>query len=112
MQAFCSAEDADSEGLEGLFYLWTADEFKKTVQKDYSDVIANYWNVTLEGNFEGKNILNVSQPSNTLSQQLGLDENEWHSIINEARSKLLDVRAQRIRPLKDDKVLVLECFDD
>ena len=44
---FCSAEDADSEGLEGLFYLWSADEFKKTVQKGYSDILANYWNVTL-----------------------------------------------------------------
>ena len=103
---FCSAEDADSEGHEGLFYLWSPDEFKKTVQKDYADILANYWNVTLEGNFEGKNILNVSQPSNSFSEQLGLDENEWQSIINEARSKLLDVRAQRIRPLKDDKVLV------
>ncbi len=104
--AFCSAEDADSEGLEGLFYLWSADEFKKTVQKDYSDVLANYWNVTPEGNFEGKNILNVSQPSKILSKQLGLDENECQSIIKSARSRLLDVRAQRIRPLKDDKVLV------
>ena len=103
---FCSAEDADSEGHEGLFYLWSPDEFKKTVQKDYSDILANYWNVTHEGNFEGKNILNVSQPSNAFSEQLGLDENEWQSIIIKARRKLLDVRAQRIRPLKDDKVLV------
>jgi len=103
---FCSAEDADSEGHEGLFYLWSPDEFKKTVPKDYSDILANYWNVTHEGNFEGKNILNVSQPSNAFSEQLGLDENEWQSIIIKARRKLLDVRAQRIRPLKDDKVLV------
>ena len=46
------------------------------------------------------------KPSNILSQQLRLDENEWQSIIKSARSRLLDVRAQRIRPLKDDKVLV------
>ncbi len=103
---FCSAEDADSEGHEGLFYLWSAGEFKKTVQEKYSDSLANYWNVTPQGNFEGKNILNVSQSSKAFDDQLGLDENEWQSIIKSARSSLLNVRAQRIRPLKDDKVLV------
>ena len=104
--AFCSAEDADSEGHEGLFYLWSADEFKKTVQDKYSESLAKYWNVTPQGNFEGKNILNVSQSIKVFGEQLGLEENEWQKIIKYARRNLQDVRAQRIRPLKDDKILV------
>jgi uncharacterized protein YyaL (SSP411 family) len=103
---FCSAEDADSEGHEGLFYLWSADEFKKTLEENYADKFAEYWNVTDQGNFEDKNILTVEVSSKTLKESWGLDETEWLEILSSARSKLLHVRSQRIRPFKDDKVLV------
>jgi uncharacterized protein YyaL (SSP411 family) len=93
--AFYSATDADSEGEEGKFFVWS--------QKEIEDVLGpgpetarfmRHYGVTAGGNFEGANILNVAHP----------DERE-HDALAAARQKLYDVRARRVPPLRDDKIL-------
>ncbi|MDX1469415.1 MAG: thioredoxin domain-containing protein [Acidimicrobiia bacterium] len=86
-----SSEDADSEGVEGKFYVWTPREIKE-VLGDAAEAVIEYYGVTEEGNFEGSNILSVVRddpPDN----------------LDEARRALLDARSTRVRPGLDDKVI-------
>jgi uncharacterized protein YyaL (SSP411 family) len=100
--AFYSAEDADSEGEEGKFYVWEADELRQLLLKEY-DFVEKAFSVLDEGNFEdeatrqktGQNILHLSSPLNNE------DQSRWE----ETRNKLIEIRAKRIRPLLDDKIL-------
>ncbi|MDO6381473.1 thioredoxin domain-containing protein [Leptospira santarosai] len=99
----CSAEDADSEGEEGLFYVWDLEEFREVCGED-SRILEKFWNVTEKGNFEGKNILRESYPSGAAK----FSEEEWNridSVLERGRAKLLERRSKRIRPLRDDKIL-------
>ncbi|HNC00339.1 MAG TPA: thioredoxin domain-containing protein, partial [Leptospiraceae bacterium] len=98
-----SAEDADSEGEEGKFYLWSLEEFRSICKED-SEVLEKFWNVTEEGNFEEKNILNETFDIDFIKEN-NLNREEFQSIVQRNKEKLLDVRAKRIRPLRDDKVL-------
>ncbi|TGK00192.1 thioredoxin domain-containing protein [Leptospira langatensis] len=98
-----SAEDADSEGEEGLFYLWDKHEFREVCGSD-SSLLENYWNISEEGNFEEKNILHETFRMN-FSRLHGLEPSELQEIISRNRKKLLEKRSERIRPLRDDKVL-------
>ena len=91
--AFYSTQDADSEGVEGKFYVWTMHEFKEVVGF-YAEELADYFNVTEAGNFEGHNILNVPQPQEGLGSRLGA-----------ARKKLFAAREKRVKPGRDEKVL-------
>ncbi|TGK91774.1 thioredoxin domain-containing protein [Leptospira brenneri] len=97
-----SAEDADSEGEEGKFYLWKHSEFKGVVPEEE---IHGFWNVTEEGNFEHQNILNVYWKGKNPYVD-GIDfKPEFLGQLETAKEKLLIVRETRIRPLRDDKVL-------
>lgn len=99
----CSAEDADSEGEEGLFYIWDLAEFREVCGED-STLLEKFWNVTEKGNFEGKNILHESYRSAVAK----LDSEELKQIdaaLERGRKKLLERRSKRIRPLRDDKIL-------
>ncbi|TGK04951.1 thioredoxin domain-containing protein [Leptospira semungkisensis] len=98
-----SAEDADSEGEEGLFYLWDKHEFREVCGAD-SSLLEQFWNITEEGNFEEKNILHETFRMN-FSRLHGLEPSELEEIIIRNRKKLLEKRSERIRPLRDDKVL-------
>lgn len=92
---FHAAEDADSEGEEGRFYLWTPDQVREVLGIDTDPAIA-WWGVTDEGNFEGSNILN----------RLHGDADEPEpELIADARRRLLEAREERVRPGLDDKVL-------
>ena len=98
-----SAEDADSEGEEGKFYLWSLIEFEKICGED-AELLKDFWNVTEEGNFEGKNILNETFNID-FAQMKFLSNEELNEIVERNRKKLLEVRSLRPRPLRDDKVL-------
>ena len=89
--AFFSSEDADSEGVEGKFYVWTIDEMRE-VLGDRADEAIAYFGATQTGNFEGANILQV----------VG---DEPPSDLNDIKEKLLEARSKRIRPGLDDKVI-------
>jgi len=102
---FYSAEDADSEGVEGKFYVWTQEEIEKVLGRETASIAIPFYNVTPGGNWEGKNILHVTRPPEQLAKELGLTVDHVKEKLAEAREKLLAVRSQRIRPLLDDKVL-------
>jgi len=101
---FYSAEDADSEGEEGLFYIWTIQELQSILGKEDTQFIQNRFNLTPEGNFKdeasgqstGKNIFHLKTP---ISNSKDLKK------ISQIREKIFHVREKRIHPLKDDKIL-------
>ena len=101
---FYSAQDADSEGVEGKFFVWTPDELRSLLGDD-ADLIMGYYGVTERGNFEGANILNVPRPLADYANQQGVSEDALSEAIARARAVLLEVREERIHPLLDDKVL-------
>jgi uncharacterized protein len=96
-RAFCASLDADSEGKEGKFYVWSLDEVRSVLGNDDADFFAAHYDVTAEGNFEGHNILN------RLKHMPRSIEDEQR--LAPLRDKLLSVRAKRVRPGLDDKVL-------
>jgi uncharacterized protein len=95
--AFCASLDADSEGEEGKFYVWSLDEVKSVLGNDDADFFAPHYDVTAEGNFEGHNILNRLK-----HMQRSMEDEQRLAPL---RDKLLSARAKRVRPGLDDKVL-------
>jgi uncharacterized protein len=95
--AFASSLDADSEGEEGKFYVWSKQEIVDALGRDDAEFFARHYDVTDQGNFEGHTILNRLQRTPTTDD----DEAQLRAV----RAKLLAVRARRVRPGLDDKVL-------
>jgi uncharacterized protein YyaL (SSP411 family) len=91
--AFFSATDADSEGEEGKFFVWTERQIREALGGE-AEQFARFFGVTPEGNWEGVNVLHVPRP----------DEDEWEALAG-ARAKLYEARARRPPPLRDEKVL-------
>ena len=81
---FYSAEDADSEGVEGKFYVWTPDELREALGEEDARLAAAYWGVTERGNFEGKNILNISRASEAVAPEVDLAPEELERQIGRA----------------------------
>ncbi len=102
---FYSSLDADSEGEEGKYYIWTEEELRHILGKDATLVI-DYYNVTHKGNWEnGNNILYRTEPDKKIAAKYNITENELCTRITVAKRKLFDVRSKRVHPLKDDKIL-------
>jgi len=103
---FYSAEDADSEGKEGAFYIWDRKQIASILSKDEAQIFSAYYGVTEEGNFEeGKTILNITTSLEELEKKFQKDRVTIVNILTTARSKVFKERANRIRPYKDDKVI-------
>ncbi len=110
---FYSAEDADSEGEEGKFYLWDADELRNVLDKDESDFAIKVFNVADDGNWideskgmmPGTNILHLKESIKNLAADFNLSENEFANKLELIRDKLFKYREKRIHPYKDDKIL-------
>lgn len=102
---FYSAIDADSEGEEGLFYLWTKEEFTH-VANDSDGVLATYFGVSENGNFEGKNILNTPVSFENFCAENHLDKHAFRHRIATTKNLLVQARSNRQRPLTDDKILL------
>jgi len=104
---FFSAEDADSEGEEGKYYLWSKKEISSIIQNPlHLDIFCEYYDVSQGGNFEGKNILNTKSSYPHLSKKYNLDLDDIKNIIDETSLKLFNAREKRIRPQKDDKTIL------
>ncbi len=100
--AFYSSYDADSEGVEGKYYVWTKKEIDSLLGKN-SNLFCDYYNVKKTGNWEdGKNILHIKDVKNNL-KKYNISENEIEKIINTSKQILLKERAKRIKPGLDDK---------
>lgn len=102
---FYSAEDADSESQEGKFYVWSKEEIQKILGPKESEVFCRYYNVTEEGNFEGKNVLHISVPAAEFSQALGIKEEDLDELMSGLKIKLFEKRKERVKPFKDDKII-------
>ena len=102
---FYSAEDADSEGQEGVFYVWTPEELKKILGAEKGDLFCRCYDIKPGGNFEGKNIPNLPLPLAKCAEREGRKPAELEKILEQARRALFEVRKTRIHPLKDDKIL-------
>ncbi len=110
---FHSAEDADSEGREGRFYLWTRAELEEVLGPDEARLAARIFNVREEGNFReeasgektGENVLHLKAGADDPAQELGLDRETYAQARETIRLKLFGARTKRVRPAKDDKIL-------
>lgn len=102
---FYSALDADSEGEEGKFYLWTPEEVRAVLGPD-AELIIDYYHLTKKGNWEpGKNIPFRDETDTSFAQRHNLILNELEDLVLAANMKLLEARESRIRPGLDDKIL-------
>jgi len=101
---FYSSQDADSEGVEGKFYVWTLDEMKAALG-GAADLLSKYYGLTEQGNWEGKNILHVPQEPDAFASRVGMSAEKLAAAIADAKRTLYRVRAQRVWPGLDDKVL-------
>lgn len=103
---FYATQDADSEGEEGKFFVWTPAEIRAVLDADAAKVFETYYGVSERGNFEGNNILNVRQTSEALAGALGLSQTQIEQRLADARAKLFAEREKRIKPGRDEKILV------
>jgi len=103
---FYSTLDADSEGKEGLFYLWTRAEIYKHLDENAANIFCSRYNVSTKGNFEGKNILHIVKSVSELAAVYHLSESKVDRILKDSKQKLFTIRAQRIRPGLDSKVIL------
>lgn len=101
---FYSSLDADSEGEEGKFYVWTQAEIQNILGEDYEFFEAAY-GITAKGNWEGKTVLQRTLDDATLAARFHLDPETAQTKLSESHSKLYAARAKRIRPGTDDKIL-------
>ena len=110
---FFSAEDADSEGIEGKFYLWTPQQIQNILGEKEAALFANIFNVKKGGNFEDpnpghnidQNILHLKKPLSQISEELAMSEAQLRRRLEAGRLKLFNARENRIHPFKDDKIL-------
>ncbi len=102
---FYSATDADSEGEEGLFFVWTPDQIRQVLGKADGDIIEAFYNVSPGGNFEGKNILHRTRSLGEVARLFDLSEADLAKKIEAGKQRLYDSRKRRIPPILDDKVL-------
>ena len=102
---FYSTQDADSEGHEGKFFVWTPTEIGEILGEEASKAFCRYYDVTEGGNFEGSNILNVPRPLEQVAKELSLSPGELARILSEARQRLFPEREKRVKPHRDEKIL-------
>ncbi|PAC35899.1 thioredoxin domain-containing protein [Caldifermentibacillus hisashii] len=103
---FYSAEDADSEGEEGKFYVWTPEEVKDVLGEQLGTLFCQAYDITKQGNFEGKNIPNlITSHLESIAKAEGISSAELAEKLETARQRLFQHREKRVRPFRDDKIL-------
>ncbi|MEK6236054.1 MAG: thioredoxin domain-containing protein, partial [Planctomycetales bacterium] len=103
---FYSTQDADSEGVEGKFYVWSSEEIDAALGETRGATFRRVYDVTDGGNFEGDNILNLPKPIELQAKILARDPKELRAELSECREILLRLRGRRVAPGLDDKVIV------
>ncbi len=102
---FYSSQDADSEGEEGKFFIWSKDELALVLGEKDAELIGGYFGVSEAGNFEGRNILNVPQGAESYAAEAGISPEALAATITSAKARLMEARERRIHPGRDDKAL-------
>ncbi|OYV69844.1 MAG: thioredoxin domain-containing protein, partial [Gemmatimonadetes bacterium 21-71-4] len=101
---FFSTLDADSEGEEGRFYLWTANEVDALLGAD-APLVRAYYGVEAGGNFEGRSILHVPDDLDAVAARAGVEPAALRGAVDRARRTLYDARSRRVWPARDEKIL-------
>jgi uncharacterized protein YyaL (SSP411 family) len=104
--AFYSSQDADSEGEEGKFFLWDVEEVRRILGDDAAEIACRYWDISEDGNFENRNILHVTLEIEQLAKMFRRDADEVQRLLADARAQLFAVRERRVKPGRDDKILI------
>ncbi|RPJ61275.1 MAG: thioredoxin domain-containing protein, partial [Acidobacteria bacterium] len=102
---FFSAQDADSEGVEGKYYVWSHDEVAEVLGAEEARIFSDYFGVSETGNFEGTNILHHRRELRPYAKTLGLTAEQLAEKLEECRQRLFDVRNSRVKPGLDDKIV-------
>jgi uncharacterized protein YyaL (SSP411 family) len=102
---FYSTQDADSEGEEGKFFVWSAKEIESVLGKDLAETFCYVYDVGEDGNWEGRNILHRGKTDTQDARLLHLEEGELQRRLADAKRMLLAVRGRRVRPGRDEKIL-------
>ena len=102
---FYSTQDADSEGEEGKFFVWTPEEIEATMGHEGAALLERYFGVSPHGNFGGRNILHVPQDPQSFAAEAGVSAEDLRAAIERGRPRLLEAREERVHPARDEKVL-------
>jgi uncharacterized protein YyaL (SSP411 family) len=102
---FYSTQDADSEGEEGKFFIWTTDEIETALLAEDARLFMLYYDVTRAGNFEGKNILHVEQDAQTVADKAQVNLETLQASLKRSREMLFELREKRVKPGRDEKIL-------
>ena len=102
---FYSTQDADSEGIEGEYYIWDYNELKNSLSDLNFEIIKEYWNITEEGDLDKKNILYVNNSVDEVSKMKNIPRLEVEKIIEESKIDLLKIRNKKIKPNTDYKII-------
>ena len=102
---FYSTQDADSEGEEGKFFLWTPQDVISILGQEDGDIFCTAYDIQPGGNFEGKSILNIPVWFDEVAESLDLPPTELREILQRGRAKLFDARELRIKPDRDEKII-------
>ena len=102
---FAAALDADSEGVEGKFFIWSPEEVDAVLPAEAADLVKLHFGITSPGSFEGKTVLSIVRPVEELAVQTGVPAAEIATTLALARETLRQTRETRVRPGRDDKVI-------
>ena len=102
---FYSAQDADSEGEEGKFFVWRPEEIVEVLGAEDGKLVNDFYGLTIHGNFEGRSIPNVPTPLPDFARTVGKNADSIERRLQDAGAKLMERRASRIAPERDDKIL-------
>ena len=102
---FYSTQDADSEGEEGKFFVWTPSEIMAVLGPEDGEIFCAAYDIKPGGNFEGKSILNIPVPFEQVAEQLNLPLDKLEEILARGRTKLFGEREKRIKPARDEKIV-------
>ena len=102
---FYSTQDADSEGEEGKFFVWTPDEARAVLGEELSAIAERYFDISAEGNFEGANILHRTIGADDAARLFKKTADEMERAIVEIRRRLFEARERRVKPARDEKIL-------
>jgi hypothetical protein len=102
---FYSTQDADSEGVEGKFFVWSRGELTRLLGGEDAALVAAYYDVTAGGNFEGENILNTPRPAEEVARELKVSTDQLLQAVGRARPVLFAEREKRVKPGRDEKVI-------
>ncbi len=102
---FYSSQDADSEGEEGKFFVWTPDEIAGVLHEEEGRLLNQYFAVSEEGNFDGRNVLSIPRDLDVVAHLAGVSMDHLEDVVSRGRRQLFAAREERVRPDRDEKVI-------